>query len=295
VIEKLISTESPGAVLDFNDMCINPQSLKQKELIVPCGKCYICLKRRSNQWVFRLMEEAKASSSVQFHTYTYEETPKTKNGLDTLLKKDFQDYMKRLRKANTNKLRYYACGEYGTLTKRPHYHAIIFNLPLNSQSIVDQAWQYHNSLENHRRGLTHIVPGNELTIKYVTKYLLKGQFNTIGKGEVFDTDTGEVFQDDRQREFSLMSKGMGKEFMTPQMIKYIQQSLSGSIKLDKQHIAIPRYYRDKIFNQEQKDIISKKNEIKRLETEKTLKEWTDHVENTKMQHRKAIFNQRNKI
>ena len=54
----------------------------------------------------------------------------------TLCKKDFQNFMKRLRfhykdKYNWDNIRFFACGEYGEQTGRPHYHTIIFNLPIN--------------------------------------------------------------------------------------------------------------------------------------------------------------------
>ena len=50
----------------------------------------------------------------------------------TLCKRDFQLWMKRLRKKfSDDKIRFFACGEYGGQTKRPHYHAIVFGLHLN--------------------------------------------------------------------------------------------------------------------------------------------------------------------
>jgi hypothetical protein len=35
--------------------------------------------------------------------------------------------MKRLRFSRSHAIRFYACGEYGETTRRPHYHAILFN------------------------------------------------------------------------------------------------------------------------------------------------------------------------
>merc|ERR1711906_76548 len=61
-----------------------------------------------------------------FITLTYDAEHLPEYG--TLVKKDFQDFMKRLRKKyNKKKIRYYQCGEYGEKFGRPHYHAIIFN------------------------------------------------------------------------------------------------------------------------------------------------------------------------
>lgn len=46
----------------------------------------------------------------------------------TLVPKHLQDWLKRLRKAvEPSKIRFFAVGEYGDETQRPHYHAAIFN------------------------------------------------------------------------------------------------------------------------------------------------------------------------
>ena len=46
--------------------------------------------------------------------------------------RDVQLFIKKLRKQNAkhtkNKIKYFAVGEYGGLTARPHYHLIIFNV-----------------------------------------------------------------------------------------------------------------------------------------------------------------------
>ena len=57
-------------------------------------------------------------------TLTYNDDHLPANG--SLQPRDLQLFWKRLRKARTPGIRYYACGEYGDQTARPHYHAIIF-------------------------------------------------------------------------------------------------------------------------------------------------------------------------
>lgn len=47
-----------------------------------------------------------------------------------------QLFMKRLRKKWPNKIRYFACGEYGDQTMRPHYHIAVFNLPTCERGIT---------------------------------------------------------------------------------------------------------------------------------------------------------------
>ena len=87
--------------------CFTPYRVRQKSkdwqnqnlmVNVPCGKCLACKKRRASHWSFRLNEEAKTSSSACFITLTYEKAPISENGFQTLVKKDYQLFLKRLRK-----------------------------------------------------------------------------------------------------------------------------------------------------------------------------------------------------
>ena len=62
-------------------------------------------------------------------------------------------------------------------------------------------------------------------------------------------------RDDRKKEFSLMSKGLGKNYITPQTIRYHKNHLDRLYLVNKggNKIAMPKYYRDKIFDQTEKD------------------------------------------
>lgn len=91
-----------------------------------CGSCEQCQNEKSNNWVIRNYYEAKAWNNIAFITLTYTENP------ILLYKKDFQNFMKRLRinlKRNgfKEKIRMFMVGEYGTISNRPHGHYIIYN------------------------------------------------------------------------------------------------------------------------------------------------------------------------
>lgn len=63
-------------------------------------------------------------------TYSDENLPLTSTGLGTLKFKHLQDWLKRLRKEiEPLRIRYYAVGEYGEQTERPHYHVALFGYP----------------------------------------------------------------------------------------------------------------------------------------------------------------------
>ncbi len=96
------------------------------KLQLPCGQCIGCRLERSRQWAMRCVHEASLYENNCFITLTYNEACLPRDG--SLNKKHFQDFMKRLRsRFPESPIRYYHCGEYGELHRRPHYHACLFN------------------------------------------------------------------------------------------------------------------------------------------------------------------------
>lgn len=78
-----------------------------------------------------MLEKLKsAGSSFVTLTYSDETMPIIKRSdlsITTLVPKDLQDFLKRFRKAiSPARVRYYAVGEYGDKTWRPHYHIALF-------------------------------------------------------------------------------------------------------------------------------------------------------------------------
>ena len=106
---------------------------KRVRIPVPCRTCLGCRIDYSREWANRMCLEMLCSGQACFITLTYNNSslPLTKDLIPTLCKRDWQLFMKRLRKAFPDrKLRFYMCGEYGSHTLRPHYHAIIFGLDI---------------------------------------------------------------------------------------------------------------------------------------------------------------------
>lgn len=227
--------------------CISPLSLPRPNglgsidrVTVPCGKCLPCLNKKRNEWSFRLEQELKASTSAYFVTLTYNEDSKT----EFVNKRDVQLFLKRLRKeidkktCNTknninglypskkHKIRYYLTAEYGTLTKRPHYHAIIFNIPVNetfANEMILKTWQ---------NGFVYIGTVTPASIAYVTKYL-------ITKNDEYEK-LHEVF--------TLISLGIGRPYID-KMAEYHKKTLTyHSTQLGGKKTGLPRYYRERIFN-----------------------------------------------
>lgn len=95
-----------------------------KSLTLPCGQCVGCRLERSRQWAMRCMHEASLYDQNCFVTLTYnnESVPFRHN----LKYADFQRFLRSLRKRTGRKIRFFACGEYGEQTWRPHFHALLF-------------------------------------------------------------------------------------------------------------------------------------------------------------------------
>lgn len=191
------------------------------------------------------MQEAKVSHSAVFVTLTYntDSVHITRNGFMSLKKEDLQKYFKRLRKLHSqdNKpLKYYAVGEYGGKTMRPHYHIIMFNAEIE---YIAQAW----TLDGKELGSLHIGDVTEASVGYTMKYISKPSKVPRHKN------------DDRLPEFSLMSKGLGSSYVTPAMIAWHGADLYNrtfvNLKGGKK-AAMPRYLKDRIYDDEQRGHIA---------------------------------------
>jgi len=200
---------------------------------VPCGRCPTCIERRTNQWVLRLTEHEKVSRSSLFITLTYstDHVPITNNGFLTLSKTDVQKFFKRLRKHHKgDPIKYYLVGEYGTSTRRPHYHAIIFNVSMDA---ITKAWQM---------GETHSGQLTTNSIAYTCKYMAKQTVHRKKHG-----------RDDRLPEFSLCSKKLGLTYVDKRGdwhkddLERNYAVMPGGVK-----VPLPRYYKERLYSEDQR-------------------------------------------
>lgn len=231
---------------------------------VRCGRCLPCKRTRINGWSFRLMKELERSQSALFVTLTYntESVPLSDNGFMTLRKEDFQLFFKRLRyyeekdeRFTTEDLRrkrygkdwkdkpirYYLAAEYGSKRKRPHAHIILFNVR-NTEN-VQKAWGRFEKVGSdwiriQDFGSTYIdTDVNSNNIDYTLKYMDKVQ------------QIGKFKEDDRVKEFSLISKGLGDNYLTEKNIKFHRDNIHlNYVQHERGYkVPIPRYYDRRIF------------------------------------------------
>ena len=122
-----------------------------KFIVLPCGQCYACRIAKSREWAARCVLEAKMHDDNCFITLTYDDNHVPSDM--SLVKMDFTNFIKRLRKNTGEKIRYYACGEYGELYQRPHFHACLFGYKpkdLILWSVRNGVNLYHTSRKNQQ-------------------------------------------------------------------------------------------------------------------------------------------------
>ena len=122
------------------NIVFNPkEAIDDGEIKLPCGQCIGCILERSRQWAVRCVHEASLYEDNSFITLTFDNENLPKSG--SIDPRDFQLFMKRLRKSETGKkIRFFHCGEYGEKYLRPHYHALLFNHDFKDKT----HWKTHN-------------------------------------------------------------------------------------------------------------------------------------------------------
>lgn len=265
--------------------CPNPIYIRRTRLNVPCGKCSICRKRRALDWVIRLQEEEKASRSVYFVTLTYNEhtVPLLKDGRQTLVKKDLQDFINSLRQIAP--FRYFAIGEYGEKGERPHYHLLLFNfIPIvdpKKKNVV-----YH---KNYDKITTDMLMANVDVEGIILKAWKKGivQVQPMDGGAIgylanYCVDPTVKADDDLQQSvFALMSKKppIGYQYYQNKQTQYYHRQ-----GIEKMHytnngyrVALPRIYKNKLYTQREREAYNEmiqQKEAREFQMVRDLKRYT---------------------
>lgn len=166
------------------------------QMQLPCGGCTGCKKAKAQAWTLRCLLEMQDHKEATFVTLTYDE-----NCLpETLQRRDLQLFIKKLRRRKSDKLRFFACGEYGEKRHRPHYHAILFGCgAITDRTKIQMAWgQGHTTIEQ-------VTPRR---IAYTAGYVQKKyDAESPLRTEYINYETGEIYQ--WQEPFIQMSRRPG--------------------------------------------------------------------------------------
>lgn len=164
-----------------------------KRLHLRCGKCLGCITDTAKTWALRCFFEHQQHENAAFSTLTYSDETLP----PTLQKRDLQLGIKRIRHALAPRpIRFFASGEYGEQTHRPHYHAILFGASVLDAHKIETAWKY-----GHVR-TDHLTPAR---ICYTAGYTAKKINFQPEEHEQVDYETGEIYT--WQPPFIQMSRG----------------------------------------------------------------------------------------
>lgn len=175
-------------VEDFKPTCLSPVIYRYDEvgnpsIMYPCGKCILCLERKRRQWALRMEMETKYAKSAFFVTLTYnDENVPYLNDVQSLRKKDYQSFLKNLRKRLPYPIRFFGVGEYGLRSQRPHYHLILW-LPDfirrdKLSNIIGNVW---------RKGFVQVDEATDGRMYYIAKYCCKLSSEPYGVEKGFQT------------------------------------------------------------------------------------------------------------
>lgn len=181
-------------------------ALVKSELRLPCSQCIGCRLERSRQWAIRCVHEASLYDDNCFLTLTYNDDNLPSDG--SLNTRDFQLFMKKLRKRYGSGIRFFQCGEYGELFSRPHHHALLFNFDFKDK----YTWKCRNDIVTWRsptleslwpHGLSEIGSVTFESAAYVARYILKKVTGIDAVDHYVDHDNGVILKP----EYVTMSRG----------------------------------------------------------------------------------------
>lgn len=226
-----------------------------------------------------------------FLTLTYSDETLPRHG--QLIKRDLQLFFKRLRKI-TGPFRYVACGEYGELRRRPHFHVALFGVDFSIDRVeygmgvrgdkvyvspsLALAWGKSTFPLGHTIG--------SLTFEsaaYIARYITK-RVTGVGASPLplaCDPDTGELIMPNP--EFLVMSKGIGHEWFKAFFMSDVFPH-GRVITAQGTPAPVPRYYKDKLRAGFGMQALMEMRHITSLNAEKALPK---RVEEDKPQRRAA--------
>ena len=194
---KEINTSGKRSLVFTHIYALEPDN----PITIACGQCIGCRLEKSRQWAIRCIHESSLYEDNCFITLTFSPgvLQKRENpwSIDV---RDYQLFMKKLRKKYGKGIRFFHCGEYGEKGGRPHYHALLFNFDFKDKELwkIENNQRYYISNElNNLWGKGHCVIGNVTfeSAAYVARYVMK-KVNGEEKDAHYqwaDSETGEVF------------------------------------------------------------------------------------------------------
>lgn len=231
-----------------------PEDKRQIEISIGCGWCEECRKKLANEWRIRLYEEYKENNKAEFVTLSfspeaidklereifetkYKEIEGNEINVNILASYAIRRYTERWRKKYKKAQRHWFITELGHKnSERIHLHGLVWNTTnTNKEEFkkdIEEKWQYGNVY------IGDYV--NEKTINYITKYITK--LDNYHKG---------------YKQKIIASKKIGHNYIYSEEAKlrntYKKEQTNTTYRTHNGYIIeLPRYYKEKMYTEDQR-------------------------------------------
>lgn len=226
-----------------------PPVTDARVLMVPvgCQKCIECKKQKARNWQVRLQEEIRHNKNGKFVTLTFsnesiKELTKNIEGVsgynldNEIATIAVRRFLERWRKKYKKSVKHWLVTELGgNGTENIHLHGIIWTN--ENAKTINKIWKYGFTWIGDKNNDGYV---NEKTINYIVKYINK--------------------TDEKHKEYNskiLTSSGIGKQYTEREDAKKnkYNETETKETYTTKQgiNIALPIYYRNKIYTEEEKE------------------------------------------
>lgn len=310
-LKTFLTRYGPQYRFEANEKLKKQKEIKLKQLIkennaqlIPCGHCAACKLTASSSWANRMEMELPYHENAWFVTLTYNNenipyrytwdnsTGEVITENYSLKFDDLTKFWKKLRryidyhiKDYKGQLMYFAAGEYGSVTHRPHYHAIIYDLPIKQEDLKiykhrDGAVYYNCEWLEKVWGLGYVViaPAEWKAMAYTARYTTKKIYGKEGKE--FYEGLGIVQEDNRMS----TKPAIGAQYYYDHAKEIYDED---KIYLKNGKICKPPRYFDKLF-----DLEHTKAKPLSAEEERSIE---DTIEKAESEELKAIKRERRRI
>lgn len=223
---------------------------------VPCGKCYLCRKKKANGWRVRLLEELKSTPTFRhdgitkyrciFVLFTFDNAHLPKVSSRDELAPYIRKWRDLWRKKYGKSPRYFAVTDCGTQFGRLHLHLLIFDpCDKNGKQISISALEKNNFF--WRNGFVRQptwLKGQE-GITYVTGYITGSNLEkeAIKHGHIMCKEAMEY------KPIVFVSNGLGADYLNHPKSYDIERN-QFVYHFNGFTYALPSYYRYKLYDEE---------------------------------------------
>ena len=227
-------------------------------LRVPCGKCFLCRKKKANGWRIRLIEESKSVGRFRhcgiekyriiFVCFTFDSSHIPKDERRDTIAVYIRKWRDLWRKKYGKSPRYFATTDKGSQFGRIHLHLLIFNpydyknkIPLSINKLKKQNFFWRNGFARYPSWVE-----SEKAISYVTGYLTG---SNLGKDAIKHSKPicKEAL---RYVPYVFVSNGLGASFLENGPTFYNKNLNMYMYYYQGFNYGLPQYYRYKLVDYE---------------------------------------------